>query len=300
MRTRTRTKLSVFLIAFLFILSSVMTTQIVIADRTTTLETRVNAKNNFLVVKLDIMSDAAENYTFGNVTISLYNLTKAAYSYDNVTFKKLIFESFNRSISDLNGSLSDIFVSFNDTNSTVSVYFTIRGLIHNIQKTYGNETRTYDNGYEFDMSWKNTFIAGIMTFNVTEGNSSAIASWRPSQVFIFDQLKLYPMEKWNVTKNTLIMNVSLTNTSRIVGKVILPALARYITMKGEVVSFFLPEIHSSEALYYYSIAGVTFSLLGIFGFVITRNRSRLEKLRAKFEKRERKAKSKRKKKHKKR
>jgi len=298
MRTRTRTKLSVILLVFLFVLSSVITTQVVVADRTTTMETRVNPQNDFLIVRMDVISDAAENYTFGNVTISMYNLTKAAYSYDNITFKRLIFESFNRSISDLNGSLSDIFVTFNDTNSTVSIYFTIRGLIHNIQRTYGNETRTYDNGFEFDMSWKNTFIAGIMTFNVTEGNASAIASWRPSQVFIFDQLKLYPMEKWNVTKNTLVMNVSLTNTSRIIGKIVLPPLARYITMKGEVVSFFLPEIHETTTINYYGIAGAALSLLGMFGFVITRSRSRLEKLRAKFEKREQKAKRKKRRKKK--
>ena len=300
MRTRTRTKLSVILLVFLFMLASVMTTQVVVANRTTTLETTVNAKDNFLVVRLGVTSDQAENYTFGNITISMYNLTKAAYYYDNITFKRLIFEAFNRSVSDLNGSISDIFVTFNDANSTVSVLFTIRGLIHsNIQRTYGNETRTYNNGFEFDMSWKNTFIAGIMPFNLTEGNSSAIATWRPSQVFIFNQLKLYPMEKWNVTKNTIIMNAAITNTSRIVGKVILPQQARYISMKGDVVSFFIPEVHETDAINYYGIAGTIFSLLGVFLFVLTRNRSRIEKLRAKFEKREQKAKAKRKKKHKK-
>lgn len=300
MRTVTRTKLSVILLIFLFVLSSVMTAQVVVADRTTTLETRVNAKDNFLVVRMDVMSDLAENYTFGNVTISMYNLTKAAYSYDNITFKSLIFEAFNRSVSALNGSISDILVTFNDANSTVSILFTIRGLIHKgIQRTYGNETRTYDNGFEFDMSWKNTFIAGIMTFNVTQESSSAIASWRPSQVFIFDRLNLYPMEKWNVTKNTLIMDVSPTNTSRIIGRIVLPPLARYISMKGEVVTFFVPEMYEANVVNYYGIAGTVLSLIGALLFVLTRSRSRIEKLRAKFEKREQKAKAKRKKKHKK-
>ncbi|MGQ4833211.1 MAG: hypothetical protein ACP6IS_04850 [Candidatus Asgardarchaeia archaeon] len=248
------------------------------------------AEDNIIHVRLDIMLNKTLNIT-ENINLSLYNITKYAFENNSLEFLTAIYKAYNKTVvADLKGTLTFPVIRFDDMSNSVSIMFDVSGIFtHPKLDKYGQKI-TLGNGYTFTMSWKNTKID--TTINVTlpafaQYNITYVL-WNSTDVFMFDKLKSYPIEKWNVTRgNFVVANISIEKNVLFLGNISLPKNARYITLSGENITYFYPIPIKESAIPIFTEVGGILILVGLLLFLATKRVSYEAKVLRKLEKKKR-------------
>ncbi len=248
-------------------------------------------ENNVIHVRLDITINKTLNVT-KDLNLSLYNITKYAFKNNSLEFLNAIYEAYNKSITkNLHGEVTFPVIHFDDMTNSVSILFDVSGIFsHPKLEKYGTKL-TLINGYTFTMSWKNTRIETSINVSLpafSQYNFSYVL-WNSTDVFVFDKLKEYPIERWNVTEgNFVIANVSIANSIIFIGNISLPKAARYIALNGENITYFYPIPIKESIIPIFLEAGALVITIGIVLFIITSRISYEKKVLSKFEKKKKK------------
>ncbi|MGQ4914034.1 MAG: hypothetical protein ACP6IU_04695 [Candidatus Asgardarchaeia archaeon] len=260
------------------------------------IESKTNADVT-IVDNRDIVFNAViglenKTLTYGNITTTLPNVTAILFNESRDEFINETFHDINFTLStDYNLTIANFTLDFNYTDYTFIMSFFLNDTVKNVNITTSeNETLILNDTYTFSLDWLGFTIFYRIKNNVTIGNETTEVTWNASDIFVFNALKNYPVETWNKTWNKIFYNATLSNTSYIYVEVLLPELARNITIEGNTITYHIPKPIEYPTFEYTAVAGILAILLGLGLFIYTGRESRIEKFKRKILKKEKQAK----------